>query len=358
MFQSKIFSSLLTLALAGLLAACSIPAAQEREGVTSDAGTFFIEKSDILMTEQNQHEEISLAVSKSFNFKICLKDINLSEPIINHRFQVTGGDAPQELTSNAMGCINWLEKISYNHLAPAKWIEIVRSIKATGLHQGQRQATFAVNPWEDQAVSLLDKKIAQLVKADLSLSTLNATTDKGLWLDDVRLTVSEKVPGSVLGIEMRAQAAFSLTKSDGKNVIEPISRGSFRVDFTLINTVMKDKTEIRNVLGTTDSISAKVVGGSLVLPQDVQMNLKSLCTYGQILMAIRLTPQTKDIKLAPFEGIFTNLGECDQLKGNFFARLKAHLTTQAEGPKTISDFVGSKSDPALPTNLFNGNTGS
>ncbi len=355
MWRFKLFSWVVTTALAGLLLACSIPAAENRDSAPVDAGTFFIEKSDVSMTDQTQHESISLSTSKSFTFKICLKDNSLSKEIINHKFVVSGGDSEQELTSDATGCIRWLEKISYNHLAPAKWVEVLRTVKALGMHQGQRIAKFALNPWEDQAISLHDKKLNQLVPADQAKESLNAATEKGLWLDDVRLTISEKVPGSVLGIEMRGQASFSVTKADGKNVQEPISRGNFLVEFTLINTLTQDKKEVRTLLGKTEAVPAQVVGGALILPQELQMNLQALCTYGQLLMAIRLEPQTKDLKLAPFEGVYTNIGECDQLKGNFFARLKTPLSLQKEGARNVSEFLGlSVSGTGSSVQLSNG----
>jgi hypothetical protein len=349
MWRFKLFSWVVTTALAGLLLACSIPAAENRDGVPVEAGTFFIEKSDVSMTDQTQHESISLATSKSFTFKICVKDNSLSKEIINHKFVVSGGESEQELTSDATGCIRWLERISYNHLAPAKWVEALRTVKASGIHQGQRTAKFALNPWEDQAISLQDKKLNQLIPAAQFKETLNAATEKGLWLDDVRLTISEKVPGSVLGIEMRGQASFSVTKADGKNIQEPISRGNFLVEFSLINTMTQDKKEIRTLLGKTEAVPAQVVGGSLILPQELQMNLKSLCTYGQLLMAIRLEPQTKDLKLAPFEGVYTNIGECDQLKGTFLARLKTPLSLQKEGARNVSEFLGLSVSGGGPT---------
>jgi hypothetical protein len=342
MSASKLFQILgLCLVLSGL-AACSLPTPQDRVGNPAEAATFFIEKSEAQVMEQTQHTEISLTHSKSFNFKVCLKDQALSKSIHNHKFEITGGAETQESVSDPNGCIKWSEKIGYNHLAPAKWVELVREIKAVGMHQGARKVSFAINPWEDQGLSLQDKKVDNLVKAEQSAAALKAETDKGLWLDEMRLTVNEKTPGSLLGIELRAQASFSLTKSDGKASLEPISRGNFKIEFTLINSVQKDKQEIRTVLGQTEAVTAKIVGGYLTLSQEVQMSLQSVCSYGQLLMAVKLTPQVTDLRIAPFEGVYANIGECDQLKGSFIARLKTALSSQTEGAKSIAEFLGVK----------------
>ena len=330
----------LTGVLGMVLVGCSIPKPQDRDSNPAEAATFFLEKSEANIMDSTQHSEISLAVAKSYSFKVCLKDQALSKSILNHKFEISGGETTQEAVSDANGCIKWSEKIGYNHLAPAKWVEIIREIKALGLHQGARKVSFAINPWEDQGLSLQDKKVDNLVKAGDAKASLQGPTGNGLWLDEVKLTVSEKQPGTLLGIELRAQASFSVTKANGKEVQEPITRGSFQVEFTLINVVQKEKAEIRTVLGRTELATGQISGGFLTLTKEVQMPLQSVCSYGQLLMAVKLTPQVKDMNLTPFEGLYANIGECDQLKGSFLARLKTPLSVQTEGPKNLAEYIG------------------
>lgn len=360
MFQSKLLRTKLSVSkivevtlgaslLSSILVACSMPKPQSREG-NQDAATFYVDKSEISFTSQTLHPKISLPLSKTFTINACIKDLKLQKSVLNNDFHVVG-ESDKKITSDANGCLNWNETVEYNHLAPARYIEMKRSIEAHGFHKGHRTVRFAINPWEDSALSLLDREVPELVAAEQSAATLKGLSKDGKFqasaisFDDLRLTVEEKrinEQGLVLNFDIRTQPSFARVKASGQKLTEALTYGEFEGELALIHSVSEKQLEVRRLLAAPVSIQGKMVNNFLLI--ETNLPLARICTRGQLQLGLKLKALGAPDSVRPFEGVFI-VGECDQLKGNAFSRLK-NVFQENNGHLTIQDYLTDKSNPS------------
>jgi hypothetical protein len=112
------------------------------------AATFII-PDEIKGVAREPHfmQGFSIPVSKLYNFTACLKNSRTRESLIGHKFLVSGGEREQIVQSDAGGCVNWSERVSFNFLSDAKYVPLVRKIVGQGMQSGAREVRIAVNPW-------------------------------------------------------------------------------------------------------------------------------------------------------------------------------------------------------------------
>lgn len=338
---SQISKFLFLGAIAASLIACSAggdPKKREESG-HEDNGTFFIEKASVEKTGETRYKEISIPASKTFNFRTCFKDNQHSKAIINHHFEVEVDGKSQTSQSDANGCIKWSETITYNHLADAQWIEVKRVIKANGIQKGQRTAAFALNPWEDSGYSLMETRISDLKTDAQAVAALKGEGQQSLLIEDLRLQVDEKritENGVVLNLEIRTIPSFSLKRTGGKRVLEPITYGEFEAEVMLINSLRENSKDVRRPITSVHKTKGKIIGGTLLIEQEVLLPMT--VQSGQVQLALNVKPINAPHQVPTFSGVF-NIAEYDQIKGSFFARLK---NTFQDGSQTVDSYLTEK----------------
>lgn len=343
------FKMLLMTASLLTLAACSIPESKKRNNAENNAGTFYVDKSEAKrVNDPVFHKDFSLPIAQVYSFQACIKDNQYAKEIIGHRFEVKTRTKTEEVKTDSNGCLKWSEKVEYNHLAEAKWIEEIHTIKAIGgIQVGQKQLPFALNPWEEtDGISLLEKKVENLVKGEMATQALKAQPAEGLWVDDLRVTIDEtKIAddGSVLNIQIRTVPQFAVLKTGGKRVLEPITRGEFEAEITLIHAMNENGKQTRRPLSDTKKETAKINQGTL--PLDTSIQLKPAARMGQIQLALKLKLKNAPEGSRYFEGVFT-VEEFDKVKGSFFSRLKKEFQDKP-GQVTIENYLTNSSQPAV-----------
>jgi hypothetical protein len=345
-FSSSQTLSALSLTLIFSLIGCSLPKPQDRGDDSPDTSqstaTFFVDKSEASVTSQESDAQFSLPIAKNYSFKACVKEAQYSRPIVNHTFEILGGPETTTTTSDSNGCVIWSEKISYNHLAPAQWVETVRSIRAKGIQKGQRQISLALNPWENQAESLANKKMEKLQTGDAAVAALNPDIKQGVWIDDLRLTVNEKKvsdQGVTLNFEIRAQPSTPLLKASGDRVWEPLTKGHFEAEIILISVLNENQKEVRRAITAPIKIKdAKIQNNALLIETPIVLSPAS--RYGQIELGLKITPLDGPQNLSSFQGVF-NIAEYDNIKGSFFSRLKNEFQKESRD-LTIDQYVTDK----------------
>jgi hypothetical protein len=345
----------MTAALASsMLAACSLPKSSPAAAGPENSATFYVVSSEVSVTTQTLDPKISIPVSKTFSFKVCVRDNRLSQLIVNHKFMIETETTPITKMTDASGCLVWSEDIGYNHLAPAHFLELIRKIKAVGFQRGERALRFAINPWENQAESLLDKNREDLIPyKDYARTLMGESHNDGqelsrpVWVDDLRLTVYEKQissKGEVLDFMIRASPSVVLITNTGARVLQPLTYGDFDTEVYLIHSVSENQKEIHRMLVPPVKVKGVMAEGYLSI--EAPITLQNICTRGQIELGLKLTPKNAPKNLLPFEGVFVG-SDCDQVKGTTFNRL-TNVFQEGKGKMTIDQYLTDHSLPGTP----------
>jgi hypothetical protein len=317
----NILLSILIFASAILLASCSLPQPEESKD-TGNSATFFVERTKVEVTGQQLDSKISIPLSKTFSFTACFKDSQRSKAVINHEFSIKGGSEEQAATTDSNGCLIWTEKLAYNHLAPAKTVEVRRSFETHGFQKGQRQISFALNPWEDQGYSLTDTKLGSYVKSTEAAAAFQGQTAElaPLSMEDLRLTIKEESiseKGVNLSLSLSGALSLATLKASGQKSLELLTYGSFDVEILLISSMSENKKESIRALTAPIKVQANIAGNALAFKTHV--TLAPMTRYGQIQLGIKIKATGTDLPLAPLEAIFP-IAEYDQIKGNFMLK--------------------------------------
>ena len=300
------------------LASCSLPQPQDSKD-SGNSATFFIEKASVASISQQLDPKISIPVSKSFNFTACLKDNQFSKAVIRHEFSIQGGSAPQAATSDANGCIVWNEQITYNHLAPAKFIEVQRSLETHGFQKGQRKISYAINPWEDKGYSLLDTKLTDYVKLSESADSFTGKNAvlAPLSMEDMILTVTEdsiSEKGVNLSISLSGPVSLAILKTAGHLVYEPLTFGQFEAEISLISSLSENKKTRIRALSAPVRVRGQIAANVLSLKTNIILG--PLTKYGQVQLGLRLKAVETTLPISQYEAVYP-IAEYDQIKGKF-----------------------------------------
>lgn len=336
-----------------LTAACSIPTPEKRNQVNDDAGaTFFLQSSSGRVVGQDMDTKISIPLAKTFSFNACLKETRRQKNITNHTFLVTIDGQDKKLTSDANGCITWQERVEYNHLLSAAFVEHNRKITALGFQKGSRTASFALNPWEDTVHSLLTNTVPNLVSSEQAGQRLksNGMETRSLWLDDLRLNVEESEigqNGEIMSFEFQTAPKVEVVKATGQKVLEQLTYGDFQLSAYLIHAFADgtEQKEVRRPLTLPVTKTARINKG--VLAGDVQLSFGNICTMGRLQLALKVTPIDTKVGLKSFEGVYI-VKDCNSLKGSTFSRLKSVFITN-DGNLTLDQYLTSKEIAPLVT---------
>lgn len=352
MLSSKLKSILTVGLLSSSLVACTLPSPQSRDG--SSSSSFFADSTEIKASQERFIKGFSIPEARSFHFKVCMKDRKQSKAIINNEFTIDGaGSTSTTKSTDASGCLNWDEEISYNHFADAQYVTLERTISAHGFHQGEKKLRIAINPWENQAFDLEKSDVRQLVSAESSKEALfnTKTSTKSILASDLQVSIQEKQKterGLRMTMEVRGQPSVELRKSSNEVSTAVFSEGVFKARIRVFHTVVENGKELHNQVAASETLKIATNKGQLYL--SFPFELSELCTRGQYQLGLELEADLPaPYKLNKFEGLYF-LSECDQIKGNFFARLQQNTNTTKDAALSLDTYATSiktgSSEPA------------
>lgn len=328
------------------MTACNLPTPKDKDMTSAnvstfsntEAATFTIElapgKSTVL--ESTKDSTFGLPTAKEYTLAACFKDIYYNKSITGHTFHIE--ETNTDATTDSSGCLVWTERTPFNYLAESQYIKITRHISGKGIHKGTRSVNYAINPWShgenlsavlelknEQSIPHLVKSEADSILALKGLASQNKTNNRNLWMDDLRLVITENKlteKGADLQIELRGTPAIQLTKMNGDQMMRPLTEGSFQIRINLIHSYTILGKTIRRILNKTEFLNTKMENGNLSLKS--ALTISSIPTRGQLVLGIELNPIKGPEGLSSFAGIYS-IGEYDQLKGTSSLKLAADV---------------------------------
>ncbi|MCK6594119.1 MAG: hypothetical protein L6Q33_02880, partial [Bacteriovoracaceae bacterium] len=308
MWLSKLRNNILLTAVLSSLLLVGCKNASESDN--AEAASFFTSSiegtSEISKTDLNY----GLPVERLYNFKVCVKDIMQSKAIPGHQFDIV--DENNELkgnpTTDEQGCLNWSEKFPYNFVSDSKFIELNRTIKANGIHNGVESIKIAINPWSHgenttQAQDPNKKTISSLRKTNNEVQSFTENESTALWSMDPRVTIFEKElksNGAILALKFQTKLGLMLKNTANQNVYHQLNEGKFNIDLTLFNTVKENGIETHQKIARIQENNVSFTQDSIILEKDFQLTF--LPTRGQIYLLAEISPAVIHPSLTSFRG--------------------------------------------------------
>jgi hypothetical protein len=145
-----------------LLAHCSL---KPSDGARAPAPMFSIDSVQLASSQIVSSD--TAHVEKLFNIKVCLRDEATLKPIVSESFDVRGGNATLNRTTNGEGCFFWPEQMVFNATAVPVYLTLNRELAATGSYQLSPPVPLplALSPWRehDSLADLRFQKVEPLV---------------------------------------------------------------------------------------------------------------------------------------------------------------------------------------------------
>jgi len=336
--------------IALLLGACNPPAPQSREGNgRQQAATFLISDISGQVLPAKTPADFGVRKSKEFSFQVCVRDAAQSRPLVGHPFVIE--ETGKESRSNDKGCVVWTEEIPYNFFSPPKYLEWTRTLRATGLHKGRQQASFAINPWSENdssapaVVDLRNSPQLQVVQGTEAVrSTLSGTNSAGpkntLWVSEMRLQSTEQkfVPGGVLvNVELMANPQWQVLTLSGEKELRKIPEGRFQVRVSLLHSIVEKDQEFHRLLAEAPPQEVSIYNGNLFIK--APLTLTKIPTRGQLVVGLDISTDGGQDPVGRFQGVYM-VGDYDQLKSTAFLRL---MSVVSETPDfNLKTFVNSE----------------
>ncbi len=342
------FSKILILsALLVSLSGCFKADKKSQADIDKNSGSSFIVgevtgRSDILPEDLDPVSKYPKA--RTYTFSACVKNWVTDAKLYGQKFVATDGNRefPTTLTDSDKGCFSWQEKVAYNPTADAVYVELVRSIKGSGVNRGQVDIPIAVMPW------VQDRKLSELEVRDLrggykpvpagtevkrgELAIRNALGGVGqefngyVWVEKLVTENVGSVDAAGGGIIANITLEPKIKYKDAQGVIRylPLADGKFRVEAKYISAQTVNGKEHRRLIATETNDPKNFEASTMqdgVLRARLHMHVPQQCTFGELELAIRVTPVGMIHGVKPFEGVFL-VGECDRLMGTATARVR------------------------------------
>lgn len=171
-------SLLLALTASFVLAACG-----ERRSRSAEA-TFRVESISAVGTSLVSSEKSTkwgMAKTKIYNFKACLKDDVIRDPIIRTKFSISDGETQKTVATDLDGCLLWSENFDVNLTKPETLFEMTRSFTALETYSGTVSLTFAFNPWAEAEAAIDLRKETPPVKPQKVGEIRSGSAPTKLW---------------------------------------------------------------------------------------------------------------------------------------------------------------------------------
>jgi hypothetical protein len=279
----------------------------------ADNSTFFIEKIDGSSSTQSTDPVFSLPTERAYNFKFCVKDILHLKPITNHQFSVSQINGSEVLLkSDDEGCLNWSESVSINYLAPSNNLVHTTSVSAKGLHKGTIKKEVVINPWshgEDELSTVFDpqkRSFRPLVDLNSVLNQQNSSTASApIWINEPRVTITEKdfsATGALMNLKFQSRIAILLKNTLGQNIQHQLIKGNFKIDALLYNQFTLNGVD--HIVPLFKGSKSDVAFSQDFVVAEFPFQLEALPHRGQIMLALKVVPESRSVALEPFTAIF------------------------------------------------------
>jgi hypothetical protein len=186
----------------------------------------------------------------AITFRTCLVDRATTQALPGISALVTGGDRPEPVVTNAIGCADWTERVSYRHLAPERLLDWPRYVELNG---ERLRLSLAIDPWARGAETVIDytdrpMPVGLVVGPDAVREALAGKGDssparalgrEATNLEVSRLTIRRADAGQgPRGSRVEYTTSFALTAGrrglDGRWINdERITGGNFRLTLTV-----------------------------------------------------------------------------------------------------------------------------
>src|SRR6185312_2910001 len=143
---------------------------------------------------------------------------------------------------------------------------------------------------------------------------------------------------------IRTSPSLVLITPTGDRVLQPLTYGEFDTEISLIHVVSENQKEVRRLMEAPVKAKGSMAEGYLNI--EAPITLDKICTRGQLEVGLKIIPKNAPKNLLPFEGVFVG-GDCDQIKGNSFARL-TNAFQEAKGSMTIAQYLTDPTIAAVP----------
>ena len=305
--SKSFYSRLALLLLIAFFNACSKNVDKAGSGETA---TFFVDEVEGTSEISKVDPVYSIPKERLYNFKACLKDIMQSKAILGQSFKVEGGDEEKIIESDEQGCLNWTETVDYNFLAQSNYIKINRTVIANGLHKGEANVQFAINPWaRGEEVGVVDpkkKSVVALSEDKVGGAAFFAESARSpLWAMSPRVSILEQefsAGGAKMLLKFQTKLSLVLKDSASQNVQYPISNGAFDVEMILYNSVIENGKETLIPIASNTQSSLAFTQDTLIA--EFPFGLNTLPNKGQILLGVKISASANDIGLDSFEGVY------------------------------------------------------
>jgi|GEM_PF-6049794 len=235
-----------------------------------------------------------------FSFQTCLTDNAYMNSIAGEKFEVRTENYSIVKTTNAQGCLSWLEKVKFNYLEDEKYIPLKGVIKAVGNYSGGRSFEIAVNPWRE---SVVDQQFGK-VNSSESLVTAEAI-DNGDKIVLPQATISILSHQflnneTVLDLEIITRPQLVRRNFNGSILKEPFSGGIFNIDYYLLS---KNTTTLARRVLSQESVQEKI-GQEGRLTSRVQFRINQKIDAKEIIeLGLRLKGHEAPVDLGVAEGV-------------------------------------------------------
>jgi len=351
-------------ALLGLgLISCTLPD-PNNNATTGSPATFTLDSQDGSLISTDMHPTFSIPVAKHFSFKACFKDRKLAKAVKSHKFTVSGGEGNLDLTTDASGCLVWEEKIAYNHLADAAYVEVKRSVTAKGIQKGTLNVSWALNPWQDQVLSMKDKKVDGMLsgdKAKVRLQGIDDTTKKPVSRPLVlENTIASVVPlnmdksGIQIAINLHSEPKVMVKDINGQDTKWALTAGQFKAKMYLIRQAYYGKDHKREFVAKPFDVSIdQLLDGQISIPATV--SIEGGCSLYQYYIGLEVTPVNGPVGLTGFGAIYA-FAACENIQNRQFLPVfndNSELKYNGTPSFSVETYVGKKAPPAVDGNATN-----
>jgi hypothetical protein len=119
------------------------------------SGTASFAASRVTLVESRSvaADPFGLPSQVALTFRTCLVDRATTQALPGITALVTGGDRPEPVVTNAIGCADWTELVSYRRLAPERLLDWPRYVELNG---ERLRLSLAIDPWARGAETVVD----------------------------------------------------------------------------------------------------------------------------------------------------------------------------------------------------------
>jgi hypothetical protein len=291
-------------------------------GTSNDSATFVVGHVAAAFSGTETHPNFNIPTAKTLSLTACINDNQYSKSVKNHSFVIQGGDSEVTQTTDADGCLNWQEKITYNHLADAAYLAMDRTLVAKGYQKGSRVISLGINPWSEEAYYLKEKGVPNLLPAEkMKEHLLGSGAEKAVWADAAKVTLLPLTMKKATGYRFDVKIEPKIMLKNAKGDVYPYSltQGTFNVRISLIRTSQSTGQERHDLIAQSPLKKASMsLDGNLAVTTDIQVKDCSLCSYE---VGLDVTPENGPPGLVPLHGIYP-IGSGESLPGTKFAQMK------------------------------------